>query len=57
MPSLITKLNIWQEARAVEPTILPLPAQPKQEDYNQAPQETWFQLLQYPVIASPEEEI
>jgi|GEM_PF-3214712 len=47
MKSFPSKLNIWQEVQAIEP-ITPCVVVSKDEK-NQASQETWFELLSYPV--------
>ncbi len=47
MQSFHRKLNIWQEVRSIESSSQPKEAKLAQEE-NQVPQETWFQLLQYP---------
>ena len=56
MQSMTTKLNIWQEVHTIEPLSQPLPTQPQTAEKNQAPQETWFQLLQYPTQTDSEQE-
>jgi hypothetical protein len=47
MQAFTQKLNVWQEVSAIE-SLQKANATIKAEEKNQASQETWFDLLQYP---------
>lgn len=51
MQTFPTKLNIWQEVHVIESNNQAKIPNTPQDENNQAPQETWFQLLQYPTHA------
>ncbi len=58
MQSFTSKLNVWQEVSSIEALNTPknphLAYPTAQEDSkNNTPQETWFELLQYPAESTP----
>jgi hypothetical protein len=48
MQAFTQKLNVWQEVSAIESLQKVNATATKAEEKNQASQETWFDLLQYP---------
>ena len=60
MQSFTQKLNVWQEVNTIEalntPQNLAYPLTPQENnENNQASQETWFEILQYPVENEPKD--
>jgi hypothetical protein len=55
MQSFTQKLNVWQEVNILENLAYPQKTQEIKNE-NQAPQETWFELLQYPNETEPKNE-
>jgi hypothetical protein len=59
MQSFTQKLNVWQEVSTIEALNasknLAYPTTPQEDNKNnQASQETWFELLQYPTENEPQ---
>lgn len=48
MQAFTQKLNVWQEFSAIESLQKATATTAQADEKNQASQETWFELLQYP---------
>ena len=57
MKSFNSKLNVWQEVNTIEALNstekLACPVLSTEDEKNQVPKETWFELLQYPTDYEP----